>query len=85
MTISCAWPPNLHAYDYLRELARRDWAWEGLRRNRAYRSQALARLSDNIIVKQLGGGALFTRMQGPVPAAEAWALHCFRRPHLERR
>ena len=72
------WPPPLEAYDYLMTLDRRDWAWEGLRRNPAYQRQALAYPHKNTISEQLGGGALFTRMQGPVLPAEAWALCCFR-------
>ena len=73
-----AWPPPLEAYDYLKTLDRRDWAWEGLRRNPAYQRQALACPHKNTISEQLGGGALFTRMQAPILPAEAWALCRFR-------
>jgi hypothetical protein len=78
------WPASLDAYDYLRTLNRRDWAWEGLRRNPAYQRQALACPSQSMVRENLGSGALFTRMQGAEPAAEAWALCCFRRSHVER-
>ena len=35
------WPPTLEAYDYTRTLTRRDWAWEGLRRDPVYQDDAL--------------------------------------------
>ena len=74
------WPPPRGAYDYLSLLSWRDWAWEGLRRNPTYQSEARARtfeVSDSTVLK---GGALLTRMQERVPPAEAWALWSFRRP-----
>jgi hypothetical protein len=78
-------PPSLQVYDYLAFLARRDWAWEGLRRNAAYQAAAFARLSaGNSNAEQLEGGALLTRLQEPVRSAEAWALCTFRRPQLYR-
>ena len=78
-------PPSLQVYDYLAFLARRDWAWEGLRRNAAYQAAALAHLSaGNSNTEQLEGGALLTRLQEPVRPAEAWALCTFRRPHPHR-
>jgi hypothetical protein len=78
-------PPSLQVYDYLAFLARRDWAWEGLRRNPAYRDAASAPLSaGDSNTEQLEGGALLTRLQEPVRPAEAWALCTFRRPHAHR-
>ena len=71
------WPPPLQAYDYLSGLTWRDWAWEGLRRNRMYQTDALANSSRGHASMQLGGGALLTRMQERVLPAEAWALCCF--------
>ena len=80
------WPPaSLQVYDYLGFLTRRDWAWEGLRRNTAYQAAALAHLSaGNSNTKHLEGGAHLTRLQEPVRPAEAWALCTFRRPHPHR-
>jgi hypothetical protein len=80
------WPPaSLQIYDYLGPLTRRDWAWEGLRRNTAYHAAALAHLSaGNTNTKHLEGRALLTRLQEPVRPAEAWALCTFRRPHPHR-
>jgi hypothetical protein len=78
------WPPPLEAYDYLSRLTWRDWAWEGLRRNQNYQADALARTSDGDGSKQLEGGALLTRMQGPVLSAEAWALCSFHQPPPRR-
>jgi hypothetical protein len=72
------WPASLDAYEYLKTLTRRDWAWEALRRNPAYQRQALACPSQSVVRENLGSGALITRMQGTEPAAEAWALCCFR-------
>lgn len=71
------WLPSLQAYDYLSGLTWRDWAWEGLRRNRMYQADALANPSTGHSSKQLGGGALLTRMQERALPAEAWALCCF--------
>ena len=73
-----SWPPPLAAYDHLRSLTRRDWAWELLRRNRTYQRQAQACAGENVVREQLGSGALITRMRGAQPSAEAWALCCFR-------
>ena len=77
------WPPaSLQVYDYLGFLTRRDWAWEGLRRNVAYLAAAFAHLSaGHSNIKHLEGGALLTRLQEPVRPAEAWALCTFRRSH----
>lgn len=73
-----SWPPTLKAYDYMRMLSRRDWAWEGLRRNPAYQDETLAHLTNSQDSTQLEGGALLTRMHEPSPRAEAWALRSFR-------
>lgn len=72
------WPPTLAAYDYTRTLARRDWAWEGLRRDPAYQDEARAHLDVIQDITRLESGALITRMHGPSPRAEAWALRSFR-------
>jgi len=71
------WPPPLESYDYMSTLNGRDWAWEALRRNPTYRTEALAQTSLPIISTPLEGGALLTRMQASLPAAEAWALLSF--------
>ena len=78
------WPVKLEAYDYLSTLNGRDWGWEALRRNPAYRAEALGHTPLPVVSTPLEGGALLTRMQARVPAAEAWALCCFCRPPLER-
>ena len=72
------WPPTLEAYDYMRTLSRRDWAWEGLRRNPRYQDEARAHLMDLQAASRLESGALFTRMPKASPRAEAWALRSFR-------
>ncbi len=72
------WPPTLDAYDYMRTLSRRDWAWEGLRRNPAYQEEARAQLMDGQVSTRLKGGAILVRMHEPSPRAEAWALRSFR-------
>lgn len=80
------WPPaSLQVYDYLGFLTRRDWAWEGLRRNAAYQAAAFAHFSaGNANTEHTEGRALLTRLQEPVRPAEAWALCTFRRPHPHR-
>lgn len=71
--------PTLEAYDYMRTLRRREWPWEGLRRNPAYQDEARAHLTDGQVSTRLESGALLTRMHEPSPRAEAWALRSFRR------
>ena len=78
------WPVSLDAYAYLRTLHRRDWAWEALRRNAAYRRQAAAAHMQGVVRRSLGNGALLTRLETPQAAAEAWGLCCFRRPESKR-
>jgi hypothetical protein len=79
-TVGPPWPPSLEDYDYLKSLIWRDWAWEGLRRNKSYQAAARAHASAGTIIKHMEGGALLTQMQEAVPAAQAWALCSFRRP-----
>jgi hypothetical protein len=62
----------------MRTLSRRDWAWEGLRRNPAYQEEARAQLMDGQVSTRLKGGAILVRMHEPSPRAEAWALRSFR-------
>lgn len=71
------WPPTLQAYSYMRALCHRDWAWEGLRRSRAYQDEARAHLNLSQDTTRLESGALLTRMHEPSPRAEAWALRSF--------
>ena len=78
------WPPSLEDYDYLKSLIWRDWAWEGLRRNKSYQAAARAHASAGTIIKHMEGGALLTQMQEVVPPAQAWALCTFRRPVADR-
>lgn len=72
------WPPTLAAYDYMRTLTRRDWAWEGLRRDPVYQDEARAHLKVTHDTTRLETGALFTRMHEASPHAEVWALRSFR-------
>lgn len=71
------WPPPLEAYDYMRLLSRRDWAWEGLRRNPAYQEEARANLKTGQTSTRLGSGATFTLQHEPLARAEAWSLRSF--------
>lgn len=73
------WPVPLDAYDYMSSLKWRDWAWEGLRRNRLYQDDWREHQEVGI---QPGvrtpAGALVTRLEVAMLRAEAWALRCFR-------
>lgn len=71
-------PTTLAAYDYMRHLRQRDWPWEGLRRDPAYQDEAREHLKSTQDTTRLESGALLTRMHGPSPRAEAWALRSFR-------
>ena len=73
-----SWPPTREAYDYVRTLCRRDWAWEALRRDPRYQEEARTHLTDLQVNSRLESGALFTRMHEPSSRAEAWALRSFR-------
>ena len=79
-----AWLPShnpsdyLQAYDYLAFLSRRDWAWEGLRRNSAYQAAALAHIGPGSTIIDMKGRALLTRMRDRGRPADAWALCSFR-------
>jgi hypothetical protein len=72
------WRPSLNSYSYMLGLHRRDWSWEGLRRNPRYQDEARAHLMDLQAASRLESGALFTRMPKASPRAEAWALRSFR-------
>jgi hypothetical protein len=82
--VAPAWPPTLEGYDYLSSLVARDWAWEGLRRNESYQTEARAHAATANVTEHLEGGALVTRMQEAVSPAHAWALCTFRRPVADR-
>ncbi len=69
---------SLNSYSYMLGLHRRDWSWEGLRRNPRYQDEARAHLADEQAATRLESGALFTRMPKASPRAEAWALRSFR-------
>jgi hypothetical protein len=71
-------PPTLEAYSYMRTLSRRDWSWEGLRRNPAYQDEARAQAKGDQEITRLESGALLTLMHEPSSRAEAWALRSFR-------
>ena len=74
------WPPALESYDYMLALCRRDWSWEGLRRNPRYQDEARSQLMmDGDAPTRLESGALIARMHEPSPRAEAWGLRSFRR------
>ena len=72
------WPPTLESYHYMLALCRRDWSWEGLRRNPHYQDEARSHAMSGQATTRLEGGALLTRMHVPSPRAEAWALRSFR-------
>ena len=75
----------LDAYDYLRTGAMSDWAWEYLRRNPGYQSDALLDHGCGVVRRSLASGALFTRLQARDLRAEAWGLCCFRRSTTDSR
>lgn len=72
-----SWPVSLKSYDYMLALCRRNWSWEGLRRNPRYQDEARSQLMNGQVTTRIGGGALLTRMHKP-SRAEAWALRSFR-------
>jgi hypothetical protein len=76
-----AWPPALEAYDYLSKLYWRDWAWEGLRRNRAYQADALACVSSATTERRFRGGGLLSTMHDASPS-QLWGLCTFANPAL---
>ena len=69
----------LDAYEYLCTAAMPDWAWEYLRRNPDYQSDAWLHNDRDVVHRRLASGALFSRLQARHLRAEAWGLCCFRR------
>jgi len=68
----------LDAYEYLREAAMSDWAWEYLRRNPGYQSDAQLQQDGGVVRQRLANGVLFTRLHARQVCAEEWGLCCFR-------
>ena len=54
--------PTLEAYDYLLALCRRDWCWEGLRRNPQYQDEARSQSIKGYTTTRLEGGAIYPSM-----------------------
>jgi hypothetical protein len=79
------WQDSLQAYDYMRSLAKADWAWECLRRNLSYRSMARLHRQRGVTGVRLTAGPFLTRLRARQPHAEAWGLCCFCRPIVGRR
>jgi hypothetical protein len=75
----------LDAYEYLRTAATSDWAWEYLRRNPDYQSDALLQNGSGVVRQHLANGALLTRLHAHHLRAEAWGLCCFRRSTTDSR
>ena len=75
----------LDAYEYLRTAAMSDWAWEYLRRNPDYQSDALLQHDCGVVHQRLANGALLTRLHARHVRAEAWGLCCFRRSTTDSR
>jgi hypothetical protein len=75
-----AWPKPLEAYEHLRTAPMADWAWEYLRRNPDYQSEARIHHRRGVIRLPLATGTTFTRMHARHVRAEAWGLCTFRRP-----
>jgi hypothetical protein len=72
------WPASLEPYEYLRRAAMPEWAWEFLRRNRAYQASARLRSTRGLVKVRLSTGTLLTRLRTRHTCAEAWGLCCFR-------
>jgi hypothetical protein len=72
-------PTTFKSYNYMLALTRRDWSWEGLRRNPRYQDEARSQLTSEQPSTRLESGPLLTRMREPSPGAQAWALCSFRR------
>lgn len=67
------------AYDYTRDLTREAWAWEFLRRNRAYAvAAANAPRTVSRILRHWPTMLLFDAAETGVGEADIWGLHSFR-------
>jgi hypothetical protein len=78
------WPPSQVYDDYLSTLPKRDWAWEFLRRNRAYQGAASASPSQAVKLALTGTVVPVFRLPKQEEAAREWALCSFRRPSCRR-
>jgi len=75
----------LESYEYLRGAPMPDWAWEFLRRNPDYQSDALLGHGRGVVRERLASGVLVTRLHAHDALAERWGLCCFRRSPPDRR
>ncbi len=72
-----AWERCLSDYAYTRELAITGWAWEYLRRNKAYQCDVrLNRASHPVAIPHVSGATLF-RLRRRLLVAEHWGLTFF--------
>jgi Family of unknown function (DUF6499) len=73
------WPQPLRAYEHPRTATMTDWAWEYLRRNPAYQTDARLYHRRGVVRRTLATDTIFTRMRFRHARAEAWGLRSFRR------
>ena len=74
-----AWPPDVSQYDYMKPLARPDWAWEILRRIPDYQADAATALIADQVHSQHALGVLFTRVLSvEQKRARSWGVCSFR-------
>lgn len=73
------WPVSISNYNYLIDQPKSAWAWEFLRRNADYRSDAIRTAQSSTIRSSARNGLRITRLLGHQSEAEAWGLCSFRR------
>ena len=79
LQVGPTWPPSHSAYDYTLSLAKSDWAWESLRRNRDYHADAVPSQTRDHVRSLLASGVHLTRMlTASPPHAALWGLCPFR-------
>lgn len=69
-------------YDYTAGLRRRDWAWEFLRRNEAFRAEAYPAPADAASSIQGMDGITLMKLRYPQPDANLWGLFFFPNPDV---
>jgi hypothetical protein len=78
------WPPPPGAYDYVLTLNDEEIAWEGLRRNLAYRRHYRLNSAGHAKTQRLPSGQSLWRLASLPSGCERWGLHPFCRSGANR-
>lgn len=72
--------PRRGSLAYTLNFTKSRWAWEFLRRNRAYQNDHERHRDGALSVRKADDGTVLLKLRRPEPAAEQWGLHFFASP-----